>query len=129
MQYIFKVFISISFIISGSSFYTTISNRKIHRAKFELQKVGYDDVDQSEEEMKRKMAWAKHTLMTVAASIMCVPPDVLTTPPMVDPRPPTNSLERLHYGKIRVRLMYFCSLKIRWIYKSIINFCNMDKHS
>mmetsp|Transcript_21457 Transcript_21457/g.32613 ORF Transcript_21457/g.32613 Transcript_21457/m.32613 type:complete len:321 (-) Transcript_21457:126-1088(-) len=45
----------------------------------------------TEEEM---MAMTKHTLLSVAASIMCVPAEVFTTPPMVDPYPPSNATER-----------------------------------
>lgn len=59
--------------------------------------------NEQQEEMERKLAWAKHTLLTVAASVMNVPVDVFTTPPMVDPKPPSNSLERSHRQKINVR--------------------------
>ncbi len=44
-------------------------------------------------DMETQMAMAKHTLLTVAASIMNVPPELFTTPPMVDPNPPLTSLE------------------------------------
>lgn len=58
------------------------------------------------EEMKQKLAWAKHTVLSVAAAIMNVPTDVFTTPPMVDPRPkPSNEEERLHREEINVGFM------------------------
>ncbi len=44
-------------------------------------------------DMKTQLAMAKHTLLTVAASIMNVPPELFTTPPMVDPVPPLSSFE------------------------------------
>lgn len=59
--------------------------------------LGFKPLNQSngasmtEEEM---MAVTKHTLLSVAASIMCVPAEVFTTPPMVDPYPPSNAAER-----------------------------------
>ena len=63
--------------------------------------------DVKEEEMERKLAWAKHTILSVAASIMNVPSDVFTTPPMLDPIPPTTPEECIHRDKINVRLFLF----------------------
>lgn len=54
----------------------------------------YPTKEEEEEDMERKLAWAKHTVLTLAASIMSIPPDVLTTPPMVDPKPPSTTSER-----------------------------------
>ena len=45
------------------------------------------------EEMKIKMAMARHNMLSIAASIMCVPSEVFTTPPMIDPNPPSNLIE------------------------------------
>lgn len=64
------------------------------------------DVEE-EEEMERKLAWAKHTILSVAASIMNVPSDVFTTPPMLDPVPPTTPEECVHRDKINVRFFLF----------------------
>ena len=63
--------------------------------------------DVKEEEMERKLAWAKHTILSVAASIMNVPSDVFTTPPMLDPIPPTTPEECIHRDKINVRFFLF----------------------
>jgi len=63
--------------------------------------------DVEEEEMDRKLAWAKHTILSVAASIMNVPSDVFTTPPMLDPIPPTTPEECIHRDKINVRFFLF----------------------
>mmetsp|Transcript_9205 Transcript_9205/g.13689 ORF Transcript_9205/g.13689 Transcript_9205/m.13689 type:complete len:338 (+) Transcript_9205:85-1098(+) len=82
-----------------SSFRVTRNVFVQQRFKFELNEIHNHDI-LDKEEMERKIAWAKHTILTVGASIMCIPPDVLTTPPMVDPRPPTNTLEREHRLKI-----------------------------
>ncbi len=61
---------------------------------------------EQEEEMKQKLAWAKHTALSIAAAIMNVPTDVFTTPPMVDPTPkPSNEEERLHREEINVGLI------------------------
>ena len=65
------------------------------------------DVEEEEEEMERKLAWAKHTILSVAASIMNVPSDVFTTPPMLDPVPPTTPEECVHRDKINVRFFLF----------------------
>jgi SAM-dependent methyltransferase len=45
------------------------------------------------EEMEIKMAMARHNMLSIAASIMCVPSEVFTTPPMIDPNPPSNPIE------------------------------------
>ena len=63
--------------------------------------------DVEEEDMDRKLAWAKHTILSVAASIMNVPSDVFTTPPMLDPVPPTTPEECVHRDKINVRFFLF----------------------
>lgn len=46
-----------------------------------------------DQEMDIKLAMARHTLLSVAASIMCVPSEVFTTPPMIDPNPPSTPHE------------------------------------
>ena len=50
--------------------------------------------DNETSEMDIKMAIAKHTLLSVAASIMCIPPEVFTTPPPTDPYPPATPEEK-----------------------------------
>lgn len=51
-------------------------------------------VDDDDDEAGIKFALAKHAFLSVAASIMMVPPEIFTTPPMVEPDPPSTQLER-----------------------------------
>ena len=68
----------------------------------EQQNVGTEDNfdtyqnidDDKNNSMDIKMALAKHTLLSVAASIMCIPPEVFTTPPPIDPHPPSTPEEK-----------------------------------
>ena len=53
----------------------------------------YMSTNKDKNETDIKMALAKHTLLTIAASIMCVPPEVFTTPPPFDPYPPSTPEE------------------------------------
>ena len=59
-----------------------------------------------EEDDDKKLAWARHAIMSVAASVMGVPTDVFTTPPMVDPRPPKTHNERAIRAKVNVSDSY-----------------------
>ena len=64
----------------------------------ETEMEGKPNVLQREMDMKMKIA--RHNLLSVAASIMCVPSEIFTTPPMVDPNPPTNPKENARKSKI-----------------------------
>lgn len=47
----------------------------------------------SDDYLQTSILQAKHTLLTVAASLMTTPPEVFTSPPMIDPNGPPSSVE------------------------------------
>ena len=67
---------------------------------------GFDDNDDH-----KKLAWARHTIMSIAATVMGIPSDVFTTPPMIDPRPPKTPVEQSVRQKINVSASFM--LRIR----------------
>jgi hypothetical protein len=103
---LFTALITALMFAEATSFHLTTRKGLL---SFELHSNQQQYDSQAVEDMERKMAWAKHTVMTVAASIMGVPTDVFTTPPMVDPKPPSTPSERLLREKINVR-QNFCFL-------------------
>lgn len=83
----------------------TCREEKLDLNVFYTKPLGAQHVAQTfpiDEDDEKKLAWARHTLMSIAASVMGVPSDVFTTPPMVDPRPPKTSSERAIREKINV---------------------------
>ena len=64
--------------------------------------IASETIDFDEEEMKTKLAWAKHTVLSIAASILQMPSDIITTPPMLDPNPPSTSNEKKIRQEINV---------------------------
>jgi len=60
-----------------------------------------DDVDVDDEELlvantELKMAMARHTILSIAAAVMCVPAECFTTPPMIEPNSPSSASGRAH---------------------------------
>ena len=68
----------------------SMKRAKAHKSDGIISNFTQDMIDQ---EVIMKLATTKYALLSIAASIMCVPPDVLTTPPMIDPSPPSNPIE------------------------------------
>lgn len=78
---------------------------------------GFDDNDDD-----KKLAWARHTIMSIAANVMGIPSDVFTTPPMIDPRPPKTLVEKSVRQKINVSMSSYCPLEPQQCHEQISYF-------
>jgi len=83
-----KHFVELVLAIFVSS--NAFNSHRTHRTKSSLSITKKLKARSNESEIEIKIAMAKHTLLSVAASIMCVPSEILTTPPMLDPDPPSS---------------------------------------